>query len=61
MTVDTREIIRMIELTIAPIRMLPIYSEFRDGQIDMADTIKRLVEIIENNEGMAIAEAFNGN
>lgn len=52
------EIVRMIDLVVAPLKMLPFSNDYKKGQLDMADTIKRLVEIMQNKEGTAIAEAM---
>ena len=53
------EIKRMIELLVAPIKMLPFDNDYKKGQLDMAETIIRLVEVMENKEGSKIAEALD--
>jgi len=55
-----QEVKRAIDLTIAPIKMLPFDNDYKAGQLDMADTIKRLIEVMENREGAKIAEALDG-
>jgi len=52
------EVKRLIELVIMPIKMLPFDNDYKKGQIDMANTIYRLVDIMQNGEGVAIAEAL---
>ena len=46
-----QEIKRMIDLLVAPIKMLPFNNDYKKGQIDMAETIIRLIEIMENKKG----------
>ena len=59
MNVDTCDIKRLIKLAVMPQKQLPLASQYKDGQIDMADTITRLVEVMENGEGSKIAEALD--
>lgn len=51
-----QEVKRMIKMLVAPIKMLPFDNDYKKGQLDMADTITRLIEVMENKEGVAIAE-----
>ena len=53
-----QEVKRMIEMLVTPIKRLPFENDYKKGQLDMADTITRLIEIMENKEGIAIAEAM---
>jgi hypothetical protein len=53
-----QEVKRLIELVIAPIKKLPFDNDYTKGQIDMAETIYRLVHIMQNGESTAIAEAM---
>jgi len=54
-----QEVKRMIKLLVAPIKMLPFENDYKKGQLDMADTITRLIEVMENKEGSKIAEALD--
>ena len=42
-----KQIKRVIELAIMPIKALPFQTNYSKGQIDMADTIFRLVDIMD--------------
>ena len=53
-----QEIKRMVEVTIAPIKLLPFENDYRQGQIDFAETIIRLIEVAQNLEGTKNAEAM---
>ena len=57
MQVNTQEIIRLIDVVVAPIKMLPLESAYRDGQLAMADMIKRLVKVMESDIGTDIAKS----
>ena len=46
-----QDIKRMIELLVAPIRMLPFTTDYKKGQLDIADTIIKLIEVMENKDG----------
>lgn len=46
-----QEIKRMIDLVVTPIKMLPLDSDYKKGQLDMADTIMRLIEVVETMGG----------
>jgi len=45
-----QEVQRMIKLVITPIKMLPLSSDYQQGQIDMANTISRLIDVMENGK-----------
>ena len=42
-----KQVKRVIELTVMPIKALPFQSDYSKGQIDMADTIFRLVDVMD--------------
>ena len=49
---------RAINALIYPLKMLPFDNDYKRGQIEMAETIKRLIEVMENEEGVKIAESL---
>jgi len=51
-----QEVKRLIEILIIPIKKLPFDNDYTRGQIDMAETIYRLVHIMQNGEAIDIAE-----
>jgi hypothetical protein len=53
-----QQVIRMIELLVMPIKALPFENDYKKGQLDMADTITRLVKVAQNHEGTKNAEEF---
>jgi hypothetical protein len=58
-TIDTVEVKRLIELTANPLRFLPFENDYKKGQLDMADTIIKLVEVAETKIGDDIASALD--
>jgi len=53
-----QEVKKMVELLVAPIKMLPFENDYKKGQLDMADTTIRLIEVMQNKEGVKISEEF---
>ena len=64
MTVDLAEIIRMVTLAAEPIRKLDPVDEFaleyKNGQIDFADFILKLLDVMMNGEDKKQAKQFAG-
>ena len=44
-----KQVKRMIELSVILIKALPFQTDYSKGQIDMADTIFRLVDVMDTS------------
>ena len=64
MTVDLAEIIRMVTLAAEPIRNSDPVDEFaleyKNGQLDFADLVLKLLDVMMNGEDKKQAKQFAG-